>query len=203
MKIVGRIVVILIAALARTLTRPLHELTAATRAMAAGRLDQQVTVRSRDEIGALAASFNHMSADLARASHLRKQMTADLAHDLRTPLSILGGYTEGLKDGRFQPTPAMYTLMHGEVEHLQRLVEDLRLLSLADAGELSLNRRAVDPAALVERTGLAYMVQAEAQGLALRVEAAENLPSIMVDTDRITQVLNNLVSNALRHTSAG
>jgi two-component system sensor histidine kinase BaeS len=203
MKIFGRIALILIAALARTLTRPLHELTTATRAMAAGRLDQQVTVRSRDEIGALAASFNHMSADLARASHLRKQMTADLAHDLRTPLSILGGYTEGLKDGRFQPTPAMYTLMHGEVEHLQRLVEDLRLLSLADAGELSLNRRAVDPAALVERTGLAYMVQAEAQGLALRVEAAENLPSIMVDTDRITQVLNNLVSNALRHTSAG
>jgi two-component system sensor histidine kinase BaeS len=93
--------------------------------------------------------------------------------------------------------------MHGEVEHLQRLVEDLRLLSLADAGELSLNRRAIDPAALVERTGLAYMVQAEEQGLALRVEATENLPSIMVDTDRITQVLNNLVSNALRHTSTG
>jgi two-component system sensor histidine kinase BaeS len=97
----------------------------------------------------------------------------------------------------------MYSLMHGEVEHLQRLVEDLRLLSLADAGELSLNRRAVDPAALVERTGLAYIVQAQQQGLALRVDAAENLPSIMVDTDRITQVLNNLVSNALRHTAQG
>lgn len=197
------IALILGIALARTLTRPLHELTTATRAMATGRLDQQVAVRSRDEIGALAASFNQMSTDLARASHLRKQMTADLAHDLRTPLSILGGYTEGLQDGRLQATPAMYSLMHEEVEHLQRLVEDLRLLSLADAGELSLNRRAVDPAALVERTGLAYMVQAEAQGLALRVEAADNLPSIMVDTDRITQVLNNLVSNALRHTSAG
>jgi two-component system sensor histidine kinase BaeS len=144
-----------------------------------------------------------MSADLARASHLRKQMTADLAHDLRTPLSILRGYTEGLKDERLQGTPAMYSLMHGEVEHLQRLVEDLRLLSLADAGELSLNRRAVDPAALVERTGLAYIVQAQQQGLALRVDAAENLPSIMVDTDRITQVLNNLVSNALRHTAQG
>lgn len=190
-------------ALARTLTRPLRELTAATQAMAAGQLNQQVTVRSRDEIGTLAASFNQMSADLTRASQLRQQMTADLAHDLRTPLSILRGYTEGLKDERLQATPAMFSLMHGEVEHLQRLVEDLRLLSLADAGELSLNRRAVDPAALVERTGLAYMVQAQAQGLALRVEAAEQLPSIMVDTDRITQVLNNLVSNALRHTPAG
>lgn len=189
--------------LARTLTHPLRELTAATQAMAGGQLNQQVTVRSRDEIGTLAASFNQMSADLAWASQLRKQMTADLAHDLRTPLSILRGYTEGLKDGRLQPTPAMCNLMFDEVEHLQRLVEDLRLLSLADAGELSLNRRAVDPAALVERTGLAYMVQAEEQGLALRVEAAENLPSVMVDTDRITQVLNNLVSNALRHTPEG
>jgi two-component system sensor histidine kinase BaeS len=197
------IALILGIALARTLTQPLRELTAATKAMAAGQLDQRVTVRSRDEIGTLAASFNQMSADLARASHLRKQMTADLAHDLRTPLSILRGYTEGLKDGRLQGTPTVYTLMHGEVEHLQRLVEDLRLLSLADAGELSLNRRAVDPAALLERTGLVYIVQAQQQGLALRVEAAENLPSIMVDTDRITQVLNNLVSNALRHTLEG
>lgn len=197
------IALILGIALARTLTQPLRELTAATNAMAGGQLDQRVTVRSQDEIGTLAASFNQMSADLARASHLRKQMTADLAHDLRTPLSLLRGYTEGLKDGRLQGTPAMYTLMHEEVEHLQRLVEDLRLLSLADAGELSLNRRAVDPAALVERAGLAYIVQAEQQGLALRVDAAEDLPSIMVDTDRITQVLNNLVSNALRHTAQG
>jgi len=190
-------------ALARTLTHPLHELTAATKAMAGGKLDQRVTVRSRDEIGALAASFNQMSADLARASQLRQQMTADLAHDLRTPLSILRGYTEGLKDERLQGTAAIYSLMHGEVEHLQRLVEDLRVLSLADAGELPLNRRAVDPAALIERTGLAYYVQAEEQGLALHIEAAENLPSILVDTDRMTQVLNNLVSNALRHTSQG
>ncbi|MFL5801798.1 MAG: ATP-binding protein [Roseiflexaceae bacterium] len=189
--------------LARTLTRPLRELTAATQAMARGRLDQRVAVHSRDEIGELATSFNQMSADLTRASQLRKQMTADLAHDLRTPLSILRGYTEGLQDGRLQGAPTLYTVMHGEVEHLQRLVEDLRVLSLADAGELPLNRRAVDPAALLERTGLAYIDQAERHGVALRVEAPESLPSIAVDTDRMTQVLNNLVSNALRHTAQG
>ena len=189
--------------LARTLTRPVRELTAATKAMAGGKLDQRVTVRSRDEIGELAASFNQMSADLARASHLRTQMTADLAHDLRTPLSILRGYTEGLKDGRLQGATALYTIMHDEVEHLQRLVEDLRMLSLADAGELPLNRRIVDPAALLERTGLAYIVHAEQHGIALRVEASEALPSITVDTDRMTQVLNNLVSNALRYTTQG
>jgi two-component system sensor histidine kinase BaeS len=93
--------------------------------------------------------------------------------------------------------------MHDEVVHLQRLVEDLRTLSLADAGELVLNRRAVDPKALLERTGLAYIVQAEQQDVVLHVEAAEGLPSISVDTDRMTQVLNNLVSNALRHTRKG
>ncbi len=189
--------------LARTLTRPIRELTEATRAMAGGQLGQRVRVYSRDEIGLLASSFNQMSADLARASLLRKQMTADLAHDLRTPLSILRGYTEGLKDERLQGSPALYALMHEEVVHLQRLVEDLRVLSLTDAGELTLNRRTVDPTALLERTGLAYFHQAEQQGVALRVAADEDLPSIAVDTDRMTQVLNNLVSNALRHTPAG
>jgi two-component system sensor histidine kinase BaeS len=189
--------------LARTLTGPLRELTTATQAMARGTLDQHVHVRSRDEIGELATSFNQMSTDLARASQVRKQMTADLAHDLRTPLSILRGYTEGLQDGRLEGQSNLYKIMHGEVEHLQRLVEDLRVLSLADAGELPLNRRLVDPTALLERTGLAYMVQAERQGVALRVEAPEPVPSVSVDTDRMTQVLNNLVSNALRYTTAG
>jgi len=189
--------------LARTLTQPVRELTAATKAMANGQLDQRVNVRSRDELGELATSFNHMSADLARASQLRKQMTADLAHDLRTPLSILRGYTEGLKDERLQGSPKLYGIMHGEVEHLQRLVDDLRVLSLADAGELTLNRRRVDPRALLERTALAYFMQAQTQGITVKVDAPETLPSIAVDTDRLTQVLNNLVSNALHHTTQG
>ena len=191
------------ALLARTLTRPVSELTAATQAMAGGDLHQQVAVRSSDEIGQLARSFNRMSADLARASQTRKQMTADLAHDLRTPLSILRGYMEGLKDGRLQGAPALYASMYEEVEHLQRMIDDLRVLSLADAGELTLNRRPVDPAALLERTGLAYFVAAEEQGTALRIETQPGLPSIAVDTDRMAQVLNNLVANALRHTLQG
>ena len=189
--------------LARTLTRPVRELTAATQAMAAGKLDQQVRVRSRDEIGQLAASFNRMTSDLAQASQARRQMTADLAHDLRTPLTILRGYTEGLKDGRIQGNATLYGVMHREVEHLRHLVDDLRILSLADAGELPLNRRAIDPSALIERAGLAYIVQAEQSGLAVNVTSVCDLPSILVDTDRLTQVLNNLVSNALRHTTHG
>jgi signal transduction histidine kinase len=201
--IAALIALILGVLLARTLTRPVRELTAATQAMARGELAQRVTVRSRDEIGELATSFNQMSADLAHASQLRKQMTADLAHDLRTPLSILRGYTEGLQDGRIQGAAALYRIMHGEVEHLQRLVEDLRVLSLADAGELPLNKRAVDPAALLERTALVHVMQAEQQGITLQVEAQAALPSVIVDTDRLNQVLNNLVSNALRYTNKG
>jgi len=189
--------------LARTLTRPLAELTVATQAMASGKLDQRVKVHSRDEIGTLATSFNQMSADVARASALRKQMTADLAHDLRTPLTILRGYTEGLSERRLDGTPTLYAVMHDEVLHLQRLVEDLRTLSLADARELPLNKRAIDPRALLEQTGLAYIGQVEARNLGLRVEAPDSLPSIYVDTDRMIQVLNNLVTNALRYTTKG
>lgn len=189
--------------LARTLTRSLTELTHATHAMAGGALNQQVNVRTRDEVGLLAASFNKMSTDLARASHLRRQMTADLAHDLRTPLSILRGYTEGLQQKKITATPAIYEVMNGEVQHLSRMVEDLRILSLADAGELTLNKRKVDPKALLERTALAQLFAAEQHGLSLEVNAPETLPSILVDTDRINQVLGNLVTNALAHTTHG
>jgi two-component system sensor histidine kinase BaeS len=189
--------------LARTLTKSLRELTAATKAMASGNLGQQVVVRSNDEVGELALAFNHMSSDLAKSTQARKQMTADLAHDIRTPLSILRGYTQGLKEGQIDASSKVFDIMHGEVEHLQHLVDDLRTLTLADSSELSLNKRAVDPKALLERAALAHMMQAEYQGVTLRVEANDDLPSISVDTDRIAQVLNNLVSNALRHTTQG
>ncbi len=201
--IAGLIALVLGLFLARTLTQPIRALTAATHAMAAGNLGQQVDVHSRDEIGELAASFNQMSRDLAQASQQRKQMTADIAHDLRTPLSVLRGYTEGLRAGSLDGSPDLYAIMHEEVIHLQHLVEDLRTLSLADAGELPLHRRSVDPRALLERTGLAYVMQAEAKGVTLRIDAPDNLPSVNVDPERMTQVLNNLVANALRYTDAG
>ncbi|MFN8440593.1 MAG: ATP-binding protein [Caldilineaceae bacterium] len=201
--IAGLLALSLGALFARTFMRPVRELTAATQAVANGQLGTQVNVHTKDEIGRLAASFNRMSSDLAQASQIRKQMTADIAHDLRTPLAILRGYTEGLKDETLAGSAKLFGIMHEEVIHLQHLVEDLRTLSLADAGELRLNRRPVDPKALLERTGLAYVMQAEQQGIELRIDAAEGLPSINIDTERMTQVLNNLVANALRYTSTG
>ncbi len=189
--------------LSRALTRPLRDLTTATEEMAAGQLGKQVDVHTQDEIGKLAASFNRMSKDLAEASRLRRQMTADIAHDLRTPLTILRGYTEGLCDTTIQGGQELYDLLHLEVVHIQHLVEDLRTLSLADAGELTLDRRVIDPKALLERAGLAHVVSARQKDIMLRVDAPDTLPSVAVDVERMTQVLNNLVANALRFTSQG
>jgi len=116
--------------------RPLRDLTLALRAMQQGNLEQQVPVRSQDELGELTRAFNHMSRDLAQANFLRRRMTADIAHDLRTPLTIIGGYLEGLQDGTLKATSQRFETMNNQVIRLKRLVEDLRTLSLADAGEL-------------------------------------------------------------------
>jgi len=189
--------------LARRLMRPVRELTTATRAMSKGELEQQVPVRSQDELGELAASFNQMSADLARANELRRQMTADIAHDLRTPLSVIAGYAEGLRDGVLPPTPETFQTVHTEAEHLSRLVEDLRTLSLADAGELTLIRQSVHPRELIERAAAAHLPRAHQLEVGLHVTSDKNLPPVNVDPERLAQVLGNLVSNALRHTPAG
>jgi len=189
--------------LARTLTRPLRELTAATQAVAKGDLEQSVPVRSQDELGQLAESFNQMSSDLSRATHLRRQMTADIAHDLRTPLTVITGYIEALRDGDLQPSPARFDAMHDEAQHLKRLVQDLRTLSLADAGELSLNCQPVSVPELLNRVATAYQHQAEQQQVNVEVQAADALPDPAVDFDRMVQVLGNLVSNALRYTPEG
>lgn len=189
--------------LARTISRPVRELTTATRRLADGDLGQQVPVRTQDELGELADSFNQMSTDLAQSTRMRRQMTADIAHDLRTPLSVILGYTEALSDGKLNGSPQIYSVLHKEAGHLNHLVDDLRTLSLADAGELTLVQRATPAKGLLEQTALAYLPLATEQGVTLRVEASEGLPALNVDPERVTQVLGNLVSNALRHTEAG
>ncbi|MEZ4706957.1 MAG: ATP-binding protein [Caldilineaceae bacterium] len=188
---------------ARYLTRPLKELTTAIHAMTGGQLKQEVAIRSQDELGELAAAFNRMSADLAHANQLRRQMTADIAHDLRNPLVVLGGYIESMRDGVLKPTDARLNTMYEEVHHLQHLVDDLWTLARADAGELQLLRKSVFPAEMLERTAAAFMTQATANQIELHVEIADGLGPIQVDPERMAQVLNNLVSNALRYTPAG
>jgi signal transduction histidine kinase len=144
-----------------------------------------------------------MSTNLARANQLRRQMTADIAHDLRTPTSVIMGYTEALSDGKLPGTPEVFQVMHEEAQHLNHLIDDLRTLSLADAGELSLLKQAIAPQTLLERAATAHSIQANNQETRLLVEPAANLPPVHVDPDRMAQVLDNLVGNALRHTPAG
>ena len=189
--------------LARTITRPIHELTDATQRVAEGELGHQVRASGKDEIGELGRSFNRMSTDLARSTQLRRQMTADIAHDLRTPLSVILGYTEALSDGKLHGSEQMYQVIHGEAQHLQHLIDDLRTLSLADAGELSLNLAPTKPIDMLERAASAHQGQAQEKGVSLLVDADSNLPSVDVDPERMAQVLGNLISNALRYTSAG
>ena len=189
--------------LARTLSRPIRALTEATRAMAKGALGTQVDIRTHDELGELGAAFNQLSTDLARSSQLRRQMTADIAHDLRTPLSVILGYTEALNDGKFVGEPAIYAILHDEAQHLSHLIDDLRMLSLADAGELPLHRSMIPPRELLERAAAAHRVSAAQKGVQLTVAAPLDLPRVEVDPERMQQVLGNLVSNALRYTPAG
>jgi two-component system sensor histidine kinase BaeS len=189
--------------LAYTMTHSLRELTAATQQLAKGKLGQKVKVRSRDELGTLADSFNQMSTELERSNELRRQMTADIAHDLRTPLSVIMGYTEALSDGKLKGSPEMYAVMHTEAQHLSHLIDDLKTLSLADAGELPLTRQPVSPADLLRRTAAAHQVKAEKQAIAIRVESASDLPVVNIDLERMAQVMGNLVDNALRYTPHG
>jgi len=189
--------------LARSIARPVRELTLATQAVAQGDLGKQVEVRTSDEIGELAASFNQMSQDLARARSLRQQMTADIAHDLRTPLSVIHGYTEALAEGKLVGNPDMYAVMHDEARHLQMLIDDLRTLSLADAGEITLIRQTCEPRAVLERAAGAHASKAAEKQIRLSVQTPEDLPLIDVDPERMAQVFNNLVSNAVRYTPEG
>jgi signal transduction histidine kinase len=189
--------------LTRSLTHPVRELTSAIHAMAGGELQQTVPVRSRDELGELTAAFNKMSTDLALANTQRRQMTADIAHDLRTPVTVIAGYLEALRDGVLPPSPERFSILSEEARHLQDLIEDLRTLSLADAGELALHLEPIAPHALLERIAATYSHQAEQRGITLVAAASENLPSLLVDVTRMVQVLGNLVGNALRYTPSG
>jgi signal transduction histidine kinase len=189
--------------LAYTMTRTLRELTEATEEIARGKLGRQVKVRSKDEIGELAASFNKMSLDLARAIQARRQMTADIAHDLRTPLSVISGYAEALSDEKLPGTSETYTILYQETLHLSHLVDDLRTLSLAEAGELQLNLMPSEPPVLLERVAARHAIAAQQKGISLKVEAAPEVPPVIMDPDRMAQVFDNLMGNAFRYTPSG
>ncbi len=201
----GSLLVALIMAiiLSRTLIHPIRDLTQAAHNITEGHLEQQVKVGAKDEIGQLAMAFNNMSEEVARVNQMRRQMTADIAHDLRTPLTVIAGYVESMRDGVLLPTEERLSLIYTEIERMQNLVGDLKILTQADAGELPLHPQPIAPRSILERAAAPFQQRAEKQGVRLSVDADEHLPEICVDDARMMQVFSNLVSNALRYTPSG
>jgi two-component system sensor histidine kinase BaeS len=168
-----------------------------------GDLSQQVPIRSNDELGELGKTFNKMSAELSRSVNARKQMTADIAHELRTPLSLILGHAEAVHDGVLPPTRENFEIIREEAARLEHLVNDLRILSLADAGELSISPQIIEPQRLLQEVASLYQYQTQRKHITLDLDISSPLSNIEVDPGRMTQVLTNILDNALRHTPEG
>jgi signal transduction histidine kinase len=188
---------------ARRFTDPLSETMKAADALATGDLSARVSVGGSREFRHLARSFNHMAAALETADRQRRELLADVAHELRTPLTIIQGNLEGLRDGVYQATPEHLDLVLDEAQKLGHLVDDLRLLTLAEAGQLPLDFQPLDGRQLLADIRDAFASQAQEAQVELAVDVVGPLPPLLADPQRIGQVLGNLVANALRHTPAG
>src|SRR3990170_6789942 len=185
------------------LTRPLRRLAVAAAGIANGKLDTRVEGAGRDEIGQVGQAFNSMAQALQRQEELRQSMMADIAHELRTPLSVLRGNLEAMLDGLMEPSADQLEVIHDQSVTLGRLVEDVRTLSLASAGHLELRRQPVDVGELARRVTSELEAAARERGIELSVQAGADLPRPQVDRDRIGQALRNLLDNALRYSPRG
>jgi two-component system OmpR family sensor kinase len=201
----GALGILLGLGLSRGLTAPLARLTAAARHIAGGDLSQRVPGTGSAEIAALGRAFNQMAADLEKAEDLRRNMVADVAHELRTPLSVLQGNLRAILDGVYPLEQAEIAALYDETRLLSRLVDDLHELAQAEAGQLHLDLHPTDLFEVVQTTVANFAVAAEAKGVGLTTDWADettNLP-VLADPDRLAQIMRNLLSNALRHTPQG
>jgi len=199
----GAVGVVLGTILFRRITQPLSELQKAAETVESGQLAARVPVKSRDEIGMVAEAFNQMTARLERQQQLRKQRGGDIAHELRTPLSVMQGTIEAMLDGVLKPNKTELRNLHAETRRLTRMVEELRTLSLADEGQLRLEMIEVDPAGLVEQVTHAMRSIAKERNIQLTAEVDRRLPVLHADSDRLAEVLGNLIGNALRYAPDG
>ena len=185
----------------RGAAEPLGDLVEASARVEAGEVGAQVVVRGPREIRALARAFNAMSSRLASDTDQRRRFLADVSHELRTPLTVIRGSVEGMLDGLYPADRSHLGRLLAETHQLERLVDDLRTLSLTDAGALELHRDPVDLPSMVAEVVAGFEPQAAAEGVTL-VSEVEEVPSLSLDGRRVRQVISNLVSNALRHTPA-
>jgi two-component system OmpR family sensor kinase/two-component system sensor histidine kinase BaeS len=187
----------------RRFATPLADLMAAADAVAGGDLSVRVPERGRGYMSRFVARFNRMTAELERAEQVRRNLTADVAHELRTPLHILQGNLEGVLDGVYEPTREHTKAMLDETRLMAQLVDDLQTLSLAEAGQLPLHPQTLPVSDLLDDVATRFAPAATDQGVVLKVHPDEDVPDLTVDPVRMDQVLSNLVANALRHTPAG
>ncbi len=187
----------------RRIVKPVVELTQATRAISGGSVPPVVPVEGQDEIAELSRAFNHMATRLAEDEEQRRRLFAGIAHELRTPLSVIQGTLEGMLDHVIESTPERIAALHSQTVLLKRLITDLRDLSLAQAGQLQLHRQTIDLGAVVRETTEALAPLADERGVVLQTQVPDGLPPVDADPDRVRQVVQNLVENALRYTGKG
>ena len=186
--------------LGRGLSLPIERLVTATQAVASQELTHRVSVNGAQEIRDLADNFNQMVASLERSEHLRRNMMADVSHELLTPLTVIQGNLRAILDDVYALDKEEIGKLYAQNKHLIRLVRDLRQLSQAEAGQLSLNKTAVDLNSLTNETVTTFIPLTQEKNVTLVCQLAETLPKISADADRLRQVLYNLFANALRHT---
>jgi two-component system OmpR family sensor kinase/two-component system sensor histidine kinase BaeS len=197
------IAILLGAFLFSQITAPLRRLKEAANAIGKGDLTQRVEIHSKDEFAELGDSFNRMAENLASAEQQRQHLMADVAHELRTPLTAIQGTLEAMQDRLLPMDDEQLEALHSQTTVLNRLINDLRLLSLAEAGQLKLDMKDTDPGLLVRQTldGFKPILQQKDIHLVSRIQ--HDLPVMRLDPDRIAQVLNNLISNSIRYTPPG
>ncbi len=189
--------------LSRSLTAPLRHLSNAARVVAARDFSHRVKEEGSAELTEVAQAFNQMTTALEESERQRQNMVADVAHELRTPLTVIQGNLQAILDDVYPLDKAEISRLYDETRLLSRLVDDLRELALADAGQLRLNRQPVAAAEIAQAAVASLSLAAEAKEVALSAQVPADLPPVHADPDRLAQVLHNLLVNALRHTPAG
>lgn len=186
--------------ISKKITNPLRLLVRSTKQITRGEKWNTVKISTKDEFHELGEAFNEMADQLDRNENVRQALVADVAHELRTPLSILQGKLESVQEGAIQPTEEVILELTDEVYRLKRLVSDLQQLSLAEAGKLPLNKQQVNIKQLINRVCSNLLWLADEKEISLKYDNIPAQCDIEIDADRMTQVIVNLIGNALQHT---
>ncbi len=194
---------VLVGRMLARLTSPIGDLMEAAGRVAEGDYAARVAERGPREVRSLARAFNAMAMRLQANEATRRNLLADVTHELRTPLTVIQGNLEGLLDGVYLRDDAHLSPILEETRVLARLVDDLRMLALAESGALKLQKEPTDLAVLLSEAAASFRAQADAAGVTLSIETASDLPLLDLDPERMRQVLSNLIANALRYTPFG